>query len=187
MTYPFYFQLYFEFFKVGLFSIGGGLATIPFLQEMGEKTGWFTMESLANMIALSESTPGPMGINMATYVGFETGGLFGAMVATLGAVTPSLFIIIIISGFLNNFKESHLVKAVFYGIRPASAALILSAAVEVAKVAFTTSNEFGTTLYPTTIWFGLILWGLIHFTPATKLHPICFLFISALIGVFIGL
>lgn len=183
MNMPFYLQLFFEFFKVGLFSIGGGLATIPFLQEMGTKTGWFTLEELSNMIALSESTPGPMGVNMATYVGFETGGLLGGMVATLGTITPSVIIIILISGFLEKFQESSVVQGIFYGIRPASAALILSAAIQVAQVAFTTETPLGNVLYPSGVTLGLALWGLMCFSPLRKLHPVVFLLSSAVFGV----
>ena len=84
-----------EFFKTGLFAVGGGLATLPFLSRMGEIYGWFTKEELANMIAVSESTPGPIGVNMATYVGFSTAGVPGAVVATLGLITPSVIIILI--------------------------------------------------------------------------------------------
>ena len=94
-----YLRLFFEFCKVGLFSVGGGLATIPFLTDLGERTGWFTSAQLADMIAVSESTPGPMGVNMATYVGFTSGGVLGGIVATLGLIFPSLVIILIIAGF----------------------------------------------------------------------------------------
>ena len=110
--------LFLEFFKVGLFAVGGGLATIPFLYEMSAKTGWFTYEELANMIAVSESTPGPMGINMATYVGFETSGILGSICATIGLVTPSVIIILIIAKALQAFLSNRYVDAAFYGIRP---------------------------------------------------------------------
>ena len=93
-------RLFYEFFKTGLFSVGGGMATIPFLQHMGETTGWFTNGDLTTMIAVSESTPGPMGVNMATYVGFEIAGIPGAVIATLGLITPSIIVILIIAGFL---------------------------------------------------------------------------------------
>lgn len=113
-----YLRLFFEFFKVGLFSVGGGLATIPFLSDMGARTGWFTAGNLANMIAISESTPGPMGVNMATYVGFHTSGVLGGIVATLGLICPAIIVIAIIAGFLKKFRESRAVDAVFYGLRP---------------------------------------------------------------------
>ena len=100
-----YLQLFFEFFKAGLFAIGGGLATIPFLTDIGQRTGWFTSGELANMIAISESTPGPMGVNMATYVGFHTGGIAGGVIATLGLVAPSIIVILIIARFLQKFRR----------------------------------------------------------------------------------
>ena len=111
-------RLYFEFFRVGLFSVGGGLATIPFLTDLGTRTGWFTPAELANMVAVSESTPGPMGVNMATYVGFETNGPMGCVIATLGLITPSIIIILVIARFLQKFRQSRTVDAVFYGLRP---------------------------------------------------------------------
>ena len=109
--------LFIEFFKTGLFSIGGGLATLPFLFQMSERYGWFTTEQLTNMIAVSESTPGPIGINIATYVGFTTEnlGVFGAIFTTLSLVLPSIIVILIIAGFLEKFKENKYVKNAFYG------------------------------------------------------------------------
>ena len=108
-----YIRLFLEFCRVGLFSVGGGLATIPFLTDLGERTGWFSPGDLANMIAISESTPGPMGVNMATYVGFHTGGVVGGVVATLGLVSSSIVIILIIAGFLEKFRQSKVVDGVF--------------------------------------------------------------------------
>ncbi len=137
-----YLRLFFEFFKVGLFSIGGGLATIPFLTDLGSRTGWFTSGELANMIAISESTPGPMGVNMATYVGFHLRGIPGGVTATLGLICPSILVILIIAGFLKKFRESRGVDAVFYGIRPASTALIAAALAEVCSIALLNLNAF---------------------------------------------
>ena len=135
-----YLRLFYEFFKTGLFAIGGGMATIPFLYDMSDAMGWFTYEDLANMIAVSESTPGPIGVNMGTYVGFITGcaqsgvltGLLGAVVATLGLITPSVIVILIIAAVLKQFRDSKLVKDAFYGLRPASTGLITAAALTVA-------------------------------------------------------
>lgn len=178
-----YLQLYLEFFQIGLFAIGGGLATIPFLQELGERTQWFSQGDLANMIAVSESTPGPMGINMATYVGFETAGLFGAILATLGTITPSLFIIISISKVLTKFRDSKIVQGIFYGIRPASAALISAAALQVAEVAFTMETTEGNVIFPMGVAVGLVMWGLMYHTPLKSCHPIVFLLISGVFGI----
>ena len=119
-----YFQLFYEFFKIGLFALGGGLATLPFLYNLAAKYPWFDASMLPNMIAVSESTPGPIGVNMATYAGYSAAGISGGIVATLGLVTPSIIIIMIIAGFLNKFQENLYVKSAFYGLRPAVTALI---------------------------------------------------------------
>lgn len=129
-----YLRLFYEFFKVGLFAIGGGMATIPFLVDMSERTGWFTTGELANMIAVSESTPGPIGVNTATYVGFETGGFFGGLCATLGLVAPSVIIILIIAKVLIKFHETPFIKTVFSCLRPAVIGLIAYALYEVARL-----------------------------------------------------
>ncbi|MGE4276398.1 MAG: chromate transporter [Lawsonibacter sp.] len=178
-------RLFYEFVKVGLFSVGGGLATIPFLQSMGEATGWFTNAQLTTMIAVSESTPGPIGINMATYVGFETAGIPGAVVATLGEVFPSLVIVIIIAGFLQKFRQSKLVDAIFYGLRPASTALIASACLTVAAAVLLTvggvESHMVTVHWPAVI-LSVVVFLCMRYTPMKKLHPIVFIGISALIG-----
>ena len=101
-----YLRLFYEFFKAGLFAVGGGMATLPFLYDISDSTGWFTHSQLADMIAVSESTPGPIGVNMATYVGYTTGGIPGAVIATLGLITPSIIIILIIAKALQAFRQS---------------------------------------------------------------------------------
>ena len=111
-----YLQLFWEFFKTGLFAIGGGMATLPFLYDMADKTGWFTRAQLADMIAVSESTPGPIGVNMATYVGFLTGGVPGAVTATVGLIAPSVIVILIVAAFLQAFRDSKYVAGAFYGL-----------------------------------------------------------------------
>ena len=128
-------RLFWEFFKIGLFAVGGGMATIPFLYDLSDRTGWFTHTQLADMIAISESTPGPIGVNMATYVGYEMSGIPGSIFTTLGFVAPSIIIIIIVSLFLQRFRENRYVESAFYGLRPASSGLIASAALSVAIVA----------------------------------------------------
>nr|WP_207737468.1 chromate transporter [Flavonifractor plautii] len=182
-----YLQLFFEFFKAGLFAIGGGLATIPFLTDIGQRTGWFTSGELANMIAISESTPGPMGVNMATYVGFHTGGIAGGVIATLGLVCPSILVILVIAGFLKKFRESQGVDAVFYGIRPASTALIAAALAEVCSIALLNLSAFQTggaaALFQ---WKGIalavVIFVCLQVKPLKKLHPIVFIAASAVIG-----
>lgn len=174
--------LYVEFFKVGMFSVGGGLATIPFLQDLGARTGWFTQGELANMIAVSESTPGPMGINMASYVGFDSAGILGATVATLGIITPCVVIILLVSTMLERFQDSVTVQGLFYGIRPASAALIVAAALQVAEVGFTKETEMGNVLFPSGVILALGIWGLMYHSNL-KIHPVVYVFISGIVGV----
>ena len=190
-------RLFFEFCRVGLFSVGGGLATIPFLTDLGERTGWFTSGQLADMIAISESTPGPMGVNMATYVGFTTGGqlggaaaILGGVVATLGLIFPSVVIILIIAGFLQKFRQSKAVDGVFYGLRAASAALITAALLQVAKIALMfheVTGEAGAVKTELFYWpaviLAVVIFVLVKFSPAKKLHPICFIGLAALAGV----
>lgn len=126
-----YLNLFYEFFKTGLFAVGGGLATLPFLYDMADRTGWFSSSQLADMLAVSESTPGPIGVNMATYVGFTIRGIPGALVATLGLVTPSVIVILIVAAFLKSFRDNRFVNAGFYGLRPASTAMVASAGISV--------------------------------------------------------
>ena len=179
-------RLFFEFAKVGLFSVGGGLATIPFLKEMGENTGWFTNTDLTTMIAVSESTPGPMGVNMATYVGFQTGGILGAVIATLGLIFPSIVVILIIAGFLQKFRQSRTVDAVFQGLRPASTALITSAGLGVAVSVFLavggTAEHTFALCWPQLALAAAIFLCLQH-KKLKKLHPIVFIGLAAIVGV----
>ena len=177
-------KLYLEFFKIGLFAIGGGMATIPFLKDLGEKTGWFTNAELMNMLAVSESTPGPMGINMATYVGFTVAGVPGGILATLGEVSPSIVVIILISMALEKWKQNRYVNDAFYGLRPASTGLIASAALGILiTVLFTTADgSFGPQIPG--ILFAVILFVLMNYVkPLKKLHPVWFIAFSAVIGI----
>ena len=182
-----YLQLFFEFFKAGLFAIGGGLATIPFLTDIGQRTGWFTSGELANMIAISESTPGPIGINMATYVGFTVAGVPGAVIATLGLITPSIIVILIIAGFLQKFRHSKGVEATFSGLRPASTALIASAGLSVAWSVFTVTNQLAPDSMPAIRWRTVLLAAAVFvcmkWTPLKKLHPILFIAAAAVVGI----
>ena len=195
-----YLQLFFEFCKAGLFAIGGGLATLPFLQEISVRTGWFTMEQLADMVAVSECTPGPIGINMATYVGFSVCGIPGAVVATLGLIFPSIVIIILVARILKAFRDNRDVDAVFYGLRPASTGLIAAACVGVAMIALLQRNAQGeiTGLQWKAVVLALILWILMNpdklpglkknalMKKISKLHPVVFLGASAVIGILFG-
>ncbi len=185
-----YIKLFLEFFQTGLFAIGGGMATIPFLYEMSDSTHWFTRNDLANMIAVSESTPGPIGVNMATYVGFVSGmtegsiihALLGAVTATLGLITPSVIVILIVAAVLKSFRNNRYVNQAFYGLRPASTGLIAAAGISVAASNLLGSDPFSLN------WRGLILaavlWLLTNKVKKTKnLHPIVFIALSAVVGI----
>lgn len=123
-----------EFLKIGLFSVGGGLATLPFLYKLADSYDWFTRAMLVDMIAISESTPGPIGVNMATYAGYTAAGVYGGVLATLSLVFPSVVIALFITKALDAFREDKFVKSAFYGIRPAVTALIASAALGIMKI-----------------------------------------------------
>ena len=181
-------RLFYEFFKTGLFAVGGGMATIPFLQNIGATTGWFTDADLTTMIAVSESTPGPIGVNMATYVGFTTGGVGGALTATLGLVTPSVIVILIVAAFLKAFRDSKWVSAAFYGLRPASTALVAAAGISVVLIALVNVGGTGLALLNwKAIALAAVLLVLTRWVKFTKnLHPILFILASAAVGVVFG-
>ena len=201
-----YLRLFWEFFKTGLFAVGGGMATLPFLHDIGVSTGWYSQTDLMNMLAVSESTPGPIGINMATYVGFTVGSshggtagaILGAVVATLGEVTPSIVVILIVAAMLKKFRDSRYVNNAFYGLRPASTGLIGAACVAVVLEVLTHVVSLGTSeggivnryaldgsLFD---WRGLALAAVLlvltnWVKPTKNLHPIVFIVLSAVVGV----
>ncbi len=185
-----YLNLFYEFFKTGLFAVGGGLATLPFLYDMADRTGWFSSSQLADMLAVSESTPGPIGVNMATYVGFTIRGIPGALVATLGLVTPSVIVILIVAAFLKSFRDNRFVNAGFYGLRPASTAMVASAGISVVALALLQVDQFHATGALTDLinWKGValaaVLLVLTRWVKPTKgLHPILSILASAVVGV----
>lgn len=179
-----YLQLFIQFFKTGLFAIGGGLATLPFLYEMQEKTGWFTVSDLTNLIAVSESTPGPMGVNMATYTGFVTAGIPGSLVAVLGLIMPSVIIIMMVSKVLSKFKDNKYVDYAMYGLKAASAALIFCAGLKVAQVAFLADGTGMNMFNWIPIAFGAVLFIVYKLT---KKHPILYIVAAGVMGVILGL
>ena len=185
-------QLFFEFFKTGLFAIGGGLATLPFLQEMSVRTGWFSLTELQDMIAVSESTPGPIGVNMATYCGFTTAGIPGAVVATLGLITPSFIVILIVAGFLKRFKDSPVVAAAFSGLRPASTALIAAVLLSLFAANFLDLSAwkgFALSSFSVLQWKALLV-GVLAFIGTKlwkKVHPGFFLLFGAVAGIVLKL
>lgn len=192
-------RLYWEFFKTGLFAVGGGMATLPFLQDIGESTGWYTYADLMNMLAVSESTPGPIGINMATYVGFTIAGVPGAVIATIGEVTPSIIVILIVAALLKSFRENKYVNNGFYGLRPASTGLIGAAGITIILEVLTNIQSLGSgdgilNHFALERGAGLLNWPALALAavllvltnwvkPTKDLHPIIFIVISAVVGV----
>lgn len=184
-----YLQLFWEFFKTGLFAIGGGMATMPFLYDLAEKTEWFTAADVTNMIAVSESTPGPLGVNAATYVGYDTAGVWGGIIASLGLVLPSLIIILIISMFLKAFRDNKYVDSAFKTLRPASGALIASAGIGVITIVlfnidlFMQTKNFFDLISIKPIILAVCLIVLTRLPKIKKLHPIIFIVASAVVGI----
>ena len=178
-------RLFYEFAKTGLFAVGGGMATIPFLYAISEKTGWFTATDIGNMIAISESTPGAIGVNMSTYVGFHVSGIIGALIATFGLVLPSIIVIIIISKMLKKFKDSQIVKKVFYGLRPASTGLIIAAGLGVALETFFSGTKISdlSGIFASVQWERILLAAVLFFgIQKWKKHPVFYIVVAAVVG-----
>lgn len=178
-------SLYLTFFKVGLFTIGGGLAALPLLQTEALRQGWFPMETFFQMVAVSESTPGPIGINMATYVGWQNAGWWGSLVATLGMVTPSLIIIMIVARWFLHFNEKPLVQAAFSGLRPAVTGLIATAAWKVLGVAVLPLARYAETKEISDM-FDPVRLGIFAALGAAHIkwnwHPVVFVILGAVLG-----
>lgn len=170
-----YSLLFWEFFKIGLFAIGGGMVTIPFLFDLTKKYNWFTAEELTNMIAVSQSTPGPVGVNMATYAGFQTAGIWGGIVATFGLVLPSVIIVIWVSKLLNHYKDNPWINDIMAAIRPAVVALILLAGFELFKLSV---NDWISAV------FAVVFFLMVYFF---KKSPIFYIILSAVLGIFLKL
>jgi len=187
-----------EFFKTGAFAIGGGLATIPFLKEISENRGWFTLQELTDFIAISESTPGPIGINMATYAGFNAGsslgsvwlGILGGVTATFALVLPSVIIIIIVAKFLDKFSSSMLVKNSFEALRPTVCGMIAAAGISVFSGAclheefFGKVTEFAQILNVEAIAMFAVLFVVSRFV---KCHPVFLIIPAAVVGILLKL
>ena len=168
---------------------------------MADNTGWFTRLDVDNMIAVGESTPGPIGVNMATYVGYITGGnvgglpfaILGSVIATLGLIAPSIIIILIIASFLKNFRDNRFVDSAFYGLRPASTGLIAAAGLSVIVsnlfFAGALENGFSLAVFNWKGWIlAIVLWVLTNKVKQTKkLHPIIFILASAVVGIVLGM
>lgn len=181
-----YLLLFLEFMKVGAFALGGGPATLPFLNELTEKYDWFSKSELTNFIAVSESTPGPLGVNMATYAGYNTGGVLGGLVATFGLILPSLILIMLIAKFLSNFNQNKLVRGIFYGIRPAVTAMIAVAVVELWQIGLLTGADGTFAVQWPLLILCVVVFGLLQIKKLGKLHPIAWILGAAVVGMVFG-
>ncbi len=179
-------QLLIEFFKTGLFSVGGGLATLPFLSRMGEKYGWFTRQDLANMLAVSESTPGPIGVNMATYVGNTVSGVLGGIATTFALILPSYLVILLVFRVMNRFQNNRYVQGVMQTLRPASVGMVGAAVLNVLisvllrKDAITALAWSQMVVVPNLILFAFLFAFYLKFQ---KLHPIVLLTMGVAAGI----
>ena len=187
-----YLTLFWEFFKTGLFAVGGGLATLPFLHDIATKFDWFTVRELSDMLAISEATPGPIGVNMATYAGYNAAYILGAVVSTLALVMPSVIVICIVARFLKKYNESRIVNGMFYTLRPATAAIVTSAVAGIFVESVMDTSLIGTGASLTQIvslpalgLFAVVLTGVI--AAGKKVHPLVFIAFGAAAGILLKL
>lgn len=178
-----YLQLFWEFFQAGLFAMGGGLATLPFLYSISDRMGWFTHQQIADMLAVSESTPGPIGVNMATYCGMTTAGIGGAVAATVGLVLPALLIMLLVASLLQRFRENRFVQGALTVLRPVSVGLVAAAVWSVIRAALLPMGI--SSLSP---WAaGLFVLLMIPAFKFKKLHPIVLIAAGAVVGIVLHL
>ena len=183
-----YLELFYTFFTIGLFTFGGGYAMLPMIQQKVIEHNWLTMEELVDFVAISESTPGPFAINIATYVGTETGGVLGALCATLGVVMPSFIVILIVAKFYLKFKNSKAVSGVMYGLRSAVVGLMAAALFGMLTTVFFHNNvdvSWGNMLRPEFIC-SAVIFAVMTVLALKKLSPIIIIGISAAVGILCG-
>lgn len=178
--------LFLTFLQIGAFTFGGGYAMIPLIQEQVLSKDWATEEELLNFIAVSESTPGPFAINIATYIGTKTGGFFGAVCATLGVVVPSFVIILLVAKFYEKFKNSSTVKGCMTGLKPAVIGLIGSAVLSTASTVFFTKGFTLSNFISFSFITSAIIFSVTLFLALKKKHPIKIVILSAIFGVAVG-
>ena len=169
-----YLRLFVQFFHVGVFSFGGGYATLPFLYDIAEKYHWYSAKQLTDMLAVSSITPGPVGVNVATFAGFTTSGILGALVAPTSVILPSFIIVTLVSKMVDKFKTNRCVKGAIRGIKSAGCALLSAVGV---KLLFTSNlHLFGT----------MLLVVLLIMSFLKKRDPLFYLGVSAVVGLIIG-
>ena len=190
MSAPTLLELFVIFFCIGLFTIGGGLVAITSMQQIVVGRGWITSERFFNMVAISESTPGPIGVNMATYIGCEFHGFLGGVVATLGEVLPSLICIILIAKFFTRFQEKPLVKSAFLCLRPVTAGVVLVVCAQIFALSLLNLSAAASLSQGLSSFAQLFKWKSVAFYLLavlalfkTKVHPIAIVLAGALFGI----
>ncbi|MBR4073612.1 MAG: chromate transporter [Clostridia bacterium] len=181
-----YLDLFLTFFKIGAFTFGGGYAMLPLMRQEVLANGWMSESEIINFIAVSESSPGPFAINMATYIGAETGGILGSICCTLGVVLPSFIIILLVARFFMAFKDNKWVKAVMSGLKPAVVGLIAAAIISVATEVFFPQKITADVFTTVSFWSSLVIFVLMLFLQKKKLHPILIILLSAVLGIASG-
>jgi chromate transporter len=177
--------LFAEFFKIGLFAIGGGLATLPFIYRLADTAAWLDAHMIPDMLAVAQSSPGAVGVNLAIYTGYRAAGIPGCVTAALGLVAPSIIIICVVAGMLRAFKENRYVQAVFTGLRPAAAGLLCAACIPVLKISLWNSEA--------ALWYEhlrigqsalfVVLFVLIR---RFRAHPVVYIAAAGIVGVVFG-
>jgi chromate transporter len=175
------FILFAQFFKIGLFAVGGGYATLPFLYEMADKEEWLNAEKIGNMLAVTQFVPGAIGVNLSVYTGFQYTGIPGCLIAALGLVTPSIIIVVVIARILNTFKESPIMASLFSGLRPAGAGLLSAAALGVLGISLLNSAA--------ETWSAMLRWrecalfvAIFLLIRLLKQHPIVYIALAGVVG-----
>lgn len=181
-----YLRLFWTFFKIGAFTFGGGYAMLPLIQEEVEANGWMNQEELINFIAVSESTPGPFAVNIATYVGVETGGFPGAVCATVGVVLPAFAVLLIVAGMYDRFQKNKVVRGMMNGMRPAVIGLVASAAVSVGMTVFFPMGYEVSHILTRSFWYSAIIFISMLILIFQKCPPILVIVLSAILGIMTG-
>ncbi len=179
-------ELFITFFKIGLFTFGGGYAMVPLINAEVLEKGWMTGEQLVNFIAVSESTPGPFAVNISTYIGMETGGILGALCATLGVILPSFIVILAVARFIDAFRKSTLMEGVFTGIKPGAVGLLFAAVISVGLTTLFPDGINGDVFTSPLFLITLITFILMVILSFKKLHPILMIVLSGIIGIAAG-
>lgn len=181
-----YLTLFWTFFKIGLFTFGGGYAMLPLIQQEVANQGWMSMTDLVNFVAVSESTPGPFAVNISTYVGSVTAGFFGSVCATLGVVLPSFIVILLVAKVYQAFKTNRYVKGVMSGLTPAVVGMIGASLISVGTTVFFPQSVSMSVFSTAAFWISVVLFGLSVFLSHKEVHPIIVILIAAGLGILAG-